>query len=303
MRPAQKIRRTLVYGLAVFFYRFLNLIPRKLAVFLGGWVGLAGWKIIRKDQRLIFRHLGLCYNGTMSPQEKVNIGQKFFINSGKNLADFVRLEANYDKEILQAISVEGLEHFDSGYKRGRGVFGITAHLGNFELLAVFLARKGYKIGVISRPLADSNLNQFLVKNREKLGITNFNASDSPVGVVKWLKSGGAVGVLIDTDSTRVKGMYLPVFNRLSKVPVGQSIIALKLGTALIPMACVRDSKNRYKVIIKPEIPINITSDTQKDICTITKSCCFELEKLIKQYPDQWIWMHNRWKSRPEENRA
>jgi len=302
MRLAQKIRRTLVCGTARFCSHFFNIIPRKLAVFLGGWVGLTAWKIISKDQSLIFRHLSLGYNGTMSPKEKVNLGQRFFINSGRNIADMLRFQKYYVEEISALIEVEGIEHFDRAYQKGKGVFGITAHLGNFELLAVFLAGRGYKIGVISRPLADNKLNELLVKNREKLGITNFYASDYPLGVVRWLKSGGAVGVLIDTDSSRVKGIYLPVFNRLSKVPVGQSLIAKRLGTALIPMACVRTAKNKYKVIIRPEIPINM-SNTQIDIYEITRSCSLELEQLIKQYPDQWIWMHNRWKSRPEEIRA
>jgi lauroyl/myristoyl acyltransferase len=92
MRLAQIIRRTLVYRITRFFYQVFNIIPRKLAVFLGGWLGLAGWKIITKDQRLIFRHLELCYDGTMSAQEKVNIGQRFFINSGRNIADMLRFK-------------------------------------------------------------------------------------------------------------------------------------------------------------------------------------------------------------------
>jgi KDO2-lipid IV(A) lauroyltransferase len=303
MRLAQTIRRTLVYWTARSFYQVFNFIPRKLAVFLGGWIGLAGWKIITKDQRLIFRHLRLCYDGSMSAPEKVKIGQRFFINSGRNIADMLRFEKHFDSEISGLITVEGLEHFDRAYKRGKGVFGITGHLGNWELLAVYLAKLGYKIGVISRPLADNNLNKLLVTNRAKLGITNFYASDSPIGVVKWLKSGGAVGVLIDTDSSRVKGEFIPVFDRLAKVPVGQTVIAVELGAALIPMACIRTPDNHYRVIIRPEIPINITSDIRKDIYRATQSSSHELEKLIRQYPDQWIWMHNRWRSSPEENRA
>ncbi len=287
----------------MFFYRLFNLISRKSAIFLGGWIGLAAWKIITKDQRLVFRHLALCYDGTISAQEKVNVGQKFFINSARNIVDMLRFEKHFDSEMPDLIEVEGLENFEQAYKRGKGVFGVTGHLGNFELLAVYLAKRGYKTGVISRPLADNKLNEMLVKNREKLGITNFYASDSPIGVVKWLKTGGAVGVLIDTDSSRVKGEYIPIFDRLAKVPVGQTVIAMELGSALVPMACLRTSKHHYKVIIRPEIPINITSDTKKDIYRITRSSSIELEKLIRQYPDQWIWMHNRWRSSPEVNRA
>ena len=302
MKLTQKIRRFLVYSITRFSSVLFNLIPRKLANFLGGWVGLAAWKLITKDQRLIFRHLSLCYNGSLTVREKVNIGQRFFINSGRNISDLIRFENHYDRDIHGLIDVEGMAHFDNAYKKGKGVFGITGHLGNFELLAVFLAKCGYRIGVVSRPLADNKLNEMLITNRKKMGIANFYASENPIGVVKWLKSGGAIGVLIDTDSSRVKGDFFPFYNRLSKLPVGQSVMALRLGSPLVPIACVRNGNNRYKVIIRPEIPINNTGDLKNDINRITRSCSLELETMIRTYPDQWIWMHNRWKSSPE-NRA
>jgi len=302
MKLTQKIRRFLVYSITRFSSVLFNLIPRKLANFLGGWVGLAAWKLITKDQRLIFRHLSLCYNGSLTVREKVNIGQRFFINSGRNISDLIRFENHYDRDIHGLIDVEGMAHFDNAYKKGKGVFGITGHLGNFELLAVFLAKCGYRIGVVSRPLADNKLNEMLITNRKKMGIANFYASENPIGVVKWLKSGGAIGVLIDTDSSRVKGDFFPFYNRLSKLPVGQSVMALRLGSPLVPIACVRYGNNRYKVIIRPEIPINNTGDLKNDINRITRSCSLELETMIRTYPDQWIWMHNRWKSSPE-NRA
>jgi len=270
---------------------------------LGGWVGLAAWKIITKDQRLIFRHLSICYNGTLSTVEKVNIGQRFFVNSGRNIADLVRFEKHFERELAPLTDFEGLEHFDRAYKKGRGVFGITAHLGNYELLAVVLGKLGYRIGVISRPLADKRLNELLVGTRQRLGIVNFYASDYPLGVVRWLKSGGAVGVLIDTDSEKARGNFVPFYQIMAKVPVGQSIIAAKLGVPLVPMACVRVGGSNYKVIIRPEIPINISSGPEKEVCRITRACNRELEVLIQQYPDQWIWMHNRWRSSPGIIRA
>lgn len=302
MRLTQKIKRFAVFAIARFSSKLFNLIPRKLANFLGGWVGLAAWKLITKDQRLIFRHLSLCYNGTLTDWEKINIGQRLFINSGRNISDLLRFERHYGREIEPAIEVEGLEHFDRAYQRGNGVIGITGHLGNFELLAVYLAKCGYRIGVVSRPLADNKLNEMLITNRQKMGIVNFYASERPTGVFRWLKSGGAVGVLIDTDSSRVNGDFFPFYNRMSKLPVGQTVIALKLGAALVPMACVRVGNRHYKVIIRPEIPINNSVDVKSEIYRVTKSCNLELENMIKDYPDQWIWMHNRWKSSPE-NRA
>lgn len=301
MKISQKVRRFVVFRLATFLYSLFNVLPHKAALFVGGWAGLLAWKIISKDQRLMFRHLSLCYDGLMSPNQKVRLGQKVFINSGRNLVDVVRVSRHYESDLKSIIEIDRLEHFDCAYRRGNGVIGVTGHIGNFELLAVVLSKLGYKIGVISRPLADKNLNNLLVKNREKAGVKNFYASDLPLGMVKWLKSGGAVGVLIDTDSSRVKGEFVPAFGRMAKVPVGQSIMALELSIPLIPMACIRNEQNAYRVIIRPEIPINRTGDHQRDIYNITLNCSREIDKIINEFPEQWIWMHNRWRSTPAKN--
>jgi KDO2-lipid IV(A) lauroyltransferase len=211
----------------------------------------------------------------------------------------VRFKKEFNVSVPEFVNVEGLEHFDRAYKRGKGVFGVTGHLGNYEILAVYLAKLGYRVGVISRPLADNRLNELLVRNRERMGVTNFYASDNPLAVVRWLGSGGAIGVLIDTDSSRVRGEFIPFFGRMAKVPVGQTVIALRTGAALVPLYCARLTRNRYKVIIRPEIPINVGNYHERDIFRITEQCNYELETQIRRYPDQWIWMHNRWKSSPE----
>ena len=108
-----------------------------------------------------------------------------------------------------------------------------------------------------------------------------------------------MGVLIDTDSMRVKSAFIPAFGRLSWTPIGQSILGLKTGAAFVPMACVRIGK-RYKIIIKPEIVIESTGDFDKDVYNVTKKCTEALEEIINEYKDQWIWIHNRWHTRPED---
>lgn len=296
---AKRMKRGTVYHATRLLLLIFNAIPRSMAVFFGGMIGLVAWKMLPRDRYRISRHLTLAFNSRFSAARRNNIGRDFFIKSGKNLADMVRFRSRYATELKPLIDVEGLEHFDTAYRRGKGVLGVTGHIGNFELLAVHLASLGYEIAVIGRELYDLRLNRLLVANREALGLTNIATTDSPRAFLNWLKRGRAIGVLIDTDSIRVRGMFIPAFGRLSNTPVGQSIIGLKAGAAFVPIACVRTGDNRYKVIIKPEARPEPDADFDKAVYQVTLACTRALEEIIASYPDQWIWLHNRWHTRPE----
>ena len=298
----KKLKRDLVYYPSAAFVRLVNIIPRSTAIFLGSVLGLTLHALLHRDRHKMFRHLTLAFGESLPDTDKRRIGRKFFVNSGRNLIEVARFKKHYEKEIRPLVTVEGLEHFDRAYKAGKGLIGVTGHIGNFELLAVHVAAMGYRIAVIGREMYDPRLNRLLVENREATGLTNIQTTDSPRKMMGWLKEGGAVGVLIDTDSFRVRSMFVPFFGRLSNTPVGQSAVGLRVGAAFLPMACVRTAGNRYRIIIKPAIDYEPTGDNDRDIYEITLRCTQALEEIIRQYPDQWIWIHNRWHTRPE-NRA
>ena len=298
MPSLKKFKRTAVFNLTRLLLFFFNIIPRRTAVFIGGWLGLAAWKLFSRDRYRFLRHLSLVYKDKLSLKEKNAISRNFFINSGKNLADVIRFKKHYRGEIKPLVTVEGLEYFDRAYNEGRGLFGITGHIGNFELLAVHIAELGYKIAVIGREMYDTRIDRLLVANREAMGLTNIPTTESPRKLLSWLKEGGAVGVLIDTDSFRVRGMFVPAFGRLSNTPVGQTIISLKTGAALLPMFCLRTADNRYKIIIRPPIEYNPGDTSEEQVYKVTLKCTRELEEIIDRFPDQWIWLHNRWRTRP-----
>lgn len=299
MKLRKKIKRDAVYGLTRLMFWLLNAVPRSWAMFLGSFFGLAAWHILPREQHRVFRHLTLAYCHKLSVDEKKRIGRAFFINSGRNLADAIRFKKHFASEIRDLVDIEGLEHFDTAYRRGNGVFGVTGHIGNFELLPVYFAGLGYKTAVIGRRLYDARLDELLVGNRQSFGITNIATTDSPRVMFRWLKQGGVVGVLIDNDSSRVRSMHIPAFGRLSNTPVGQSIIARKTRAALVPVACLRTEEDRYKIIVRPEV--NVSPDLpEKDwIYRVTLLCTKELEGIIRLYPEQWAWHHNRWRTRPQ----
>jgi Kdo2-lipid IVA lauroyltransferase/acyltransferase len=298
VKISKKIKNSLVYYFVLCIVGFFNAVPRSTALFFGSVFGYAAYLLVKKDRLKAERHLKLIYGTSIKLSERRLIVRRLFINFGKNIAEAVRFKKYYFSQIQPLIDVEGIEYFDEVYKRGKGVIAVTGHIGNFELLAAYFANAGYNAAVIGREMYDKRLDRLLVGNRAALNVVNIDTNDSPRRVLKVLKEGFALGVLIDTDSMRVRSEFIPAFGRLSYTPVGQTILGLKTGAGFIPMACVRDGK-RYKIIIRPEIKIESTGDFDRDVYNITKRCTAALEEIIDNYKDQWIWIHNRWLTKPE----
>ena len=294
MRLRKRLKHGVAFRVTRFLLVFANQVPRRLALFAGAVLGLAAWWLLPRERYRMFRHLGVAYGDGLSSGQKQNIGRQFFINSGKNLTDTIRCRKHFPDEIKPLVSVEGFEHFDAAYRRGNGVLAVTGHLGNFELGAIFVAALGYKMAVIGREMLDPKLDELLVGNRETLGLTNLSTTDSVRKSLKWLKAGGIIGVLIDTDSIRVRSIFVPTFGRLALTPVGQTLIGLRAGAAFVPIACLRTADDRYRLIVRPEVKAESSGDIDADAYHVTAACTRQLESIISENPDQWIWLKNRW---------
>jgi KDO2-lipid IV(A) lauroyltransferase len=266
---------------------------------IGGILGGLAHLIFIQDRRRAIKNLELAFRNELSVFERKRIVKNIFRNIALNAIDVMRFKKHFHREIKPLIDVEGIEYLDEVYRRGKGVICPTGHIGNFELLAAYVANAGYKVAAIGREIYDKRLNKALVDNRESMNIINIDTRDSPRKMLKLLKDGYILGVLIDTDSFRVRSAFVPAFGRLSWTPIGQSIIGLRSGAGFVPAACVRAGK-RYKIIFKPEIVVEKSGDFDQDAYNITKKSSEVWENFVREYKDQWIWMHDRWRTRPKE---
>ncbi len=298
-KPIQKFKNNLVYLFIKFVIFIFNVLPRSIGLFLGSILAYLMYLIFKKEKIKSDKNLQIAFGDTLSETERQAIIKQMFFNIVSNFIDIIRMPRKYKSQLRPLIDVEGLEHFEKVYRRGKGVISVTGHIGNFELLAAFSAGEGYKSAAIGREVYDKRLNKLLVNNREKMGLVNIDTNDSPRKILKLLKDGYVLGVLMDTDSYRVRSEMIPVFGTPSNTPVGQSIIGLKTGAGFVPTACVRNG-NRYKVIYKPEVTINRTDDFDADVYNITKKCTEVWEEIVGEHKDQWIWMHNRWATTQED---
>ncbi len=244
-------------------------------------------------------NLKLAFGKQMNDTKLVKLARQVFKNVGQNVADAVRLSKMSWEDVKKITSIEGIEHFDQAYRSGKGVIALTGHIGNFELLGAYFSLKGYKLSVVGRELYDPRLDRLLVKNRESVGLENIPSSAGVKHILKALRSGRALGVLADQDSSRVRGVFINFFGKPARTPVGPALLAYKTGSPIVPMAIVRTNQDRYKIMVKPQIKLSFSADRDNDVLETTQRYTLILESIIRRYPDQWLWMHDRWRSKPE----
>ena len=261
-------------------------------------MGKLAYLIIADARKRTRNNLKSAFGEDKDERELKKLASLVFENVGKNVADAVRLKDMKWEEIEKITEIEGLEYFDDAYKRGKGVIAVTGHIGNFELLAAYLSLKGYKLSVIGRELYDPRLDALLVKNRESVGLKNIPSTASVKQVIRALRSGRVLGVLADQDSSRVRGVFVNFFKRPARTPVGPALLAYKIQSPIVPMAIARERDNKYKIIVKEPIELTFSDDKEKDIIQTTQEYTKVLESVIREYPSQWLWMHDRWKSKP-----
>ena len=298
-RIRKRIKNWFLYRLISSIISLLNFLPRNVAITVGGIWGQLAFLVIRDARRRTLSNLSMAFGEKTNEKELTRLACKVFQNLGKNVADAVRLKKMTWEDVEKITEIEGLEHLDKAYQTGKGVIALSGHIGNFELLGAYLSLRGYKVSVVGRELYDPRLDRLLVKNRESLGLENIPSRAGIRPVIRALRAGRVLGVLADQDSSRVRGVFVDFFGRPARTPAGPGLLSYKIRSPIIPMAIVRKSRDRYKIIVKPEVELGFSGDREKDLTDVTQAYTRVLESIIREYPDQWLWMHDRWKSKPQ----
>ncbi len=295
----KRLKNWFLFRLITILISLLNFLPRSFAISVGRFLGRLAYLLIADARKRTQRNLRLAFGKELDETKLRRLASQVFENVGKNVADAVRLKKMRWENIERITEIEGLEYFDEAYRAGKGVIGFTGHIGDFELMAAYFSLRGYKLSVVGRELYDPRLDRLLVENRESVGLENIPSSAGIKPILKVLRAGKFLGVLADQDSSRVRGVFVDFFGRPARTPAAPALFAYKTGSPIVPMAIVRKDKNKYKIIVKPPVELTFSEDREKDIIDVTQRCTKVLESIIREYPDQWLWMHERWKSKPD----
>lgn len=264
--------------------------PRRIALPLGVFYARLLDLLIPRLRRTAFRNLELA--GFPAPRRKP-IVDGVFSSIGRILTLFARFPDLNRKNISDWICYDGFEHFERARTRGKGVLFATAHLGNWELSAFAHALLAEPLHIVVRPLDNPFIDSLVERRRTLSGNHLIDKTDAARSILRALRKGEAVGVLIDQNSSASEGVFVDFFGVKACANASFARIAAHSGAAVVPGFALWDAqRSRYTLRFYPEVEITgePSSDTQR-LQTI-------LENVIRQYPDQWLWIHRRWKTRP-----
>ncbi len=300
MANAKRIRRYIQYEIVYWFVRLLiaisMMMSRKSWLKVCGVLGQLAYYVATKTRKLTIRHLSMAYP-TKSQQEVKALAKSTFKMLGKNAGDILRSSRSVRslKDLEKFLVTDGLENYEVAHKKGKGVIFLTCHLGAFDMQITNMAMRGLDPNIIGTPLKNKKLNELLWEYRNAHGAIPIARGKETFKLIKVLKSGGSVALLIDQD-TKVKSVFVDFFGMKAATPAGATILALKTGAAVIPTYIHLGEDGLQHMYLLPEIPMTITGDEEKDVVFNTQILTNFIEETIRKYPDQWVWMHERWKT-------
>ncbi len=276
-----------LYRLVASFLRALPLA----AGFRAGWVlGALGYWIAGPYRRLVLANLRVAFREEKSDTELRTIARQHFASLGANLLAGIKLPTLTREEIESVVTVEGLEHMEPQYGKGGFVF-VISHIGNWEMFAQLTPHIfKCKTGTIYQRLGNQWLDAEVRRDRARLGLQLFERKDGFGAAAKFLREGGAVGVLVDQHAGDA-GLWCPLFGRLASTSTLAATLALRTGAWLMPAAVFTAGVARWRVVIRPRMQPHGQSADE-----ITARINQTLEAQIRESPADWFWVHNRWKT-------
>lgn len=287
--------------------RTLQRMPRAKAMQFGERFGKFAHFVTRnfskRSQRYAHRNLRITRfpRPEMTFAERDAFIQRVFIQFAKSTVDFMRGPALTRDELLRLVQVEGIEYLQEAQRRGKGIIFASGHIGNWELAARYLVANGFPLTTVAREPEDGGFAGYVNELRENGGYrVLYRGSASVRELLGVLKRNETIALLPDQNSG---DLFLPFFGIPAGTVAGPASLALHTGATLLVGACVRLPDDTYRVICLPPVDLTSTKDRQADTIRIMTEVNQGLESLVRQYPDQWLWLHNRWKSAFEEGNS
>jgi KDO2-lipid IV(A) lauroyltransferase len=292
MRTRSAIRDGAEYGAALVVLKTLRWAPRTLADRLARVYARLLDRALPRLRRIAYRNLALALPA-LGPARHREIVDGVFRSIARVLVAFAKFPAIRRDTVKEWIRCEGLEYVEAAMRQGRGVLFATAHLGNWELSAYAHALLAAPMDVVVRPLDNPWIDAAVEQRRGLSGNRTIGKQEYARAILKALAANRAVGILVDQNSAADAGVFVDFFGVKACAGVGFAKLAARSGAAVIPgFAVWEEAEQRYVLRFRP--PVEITGDAARD----TQAVQSELERAIRQYPDQWLWIHRRWKTRP-----
>jgi KDO2-lipid IV(A) lauroyltransferase len=292
------MRESIEYRLVVAVARCLGLLPRGFARLLARLLAFAVYLCFGRLRRVGVRNLEMALP-QLSSKTRKRMLHCVYIYLAWQLVEFCRMTRYTPENTRNWLRTEGLENYLEAQARGKGVLIVTGHLGAWELSSFYHSLMGHPMGMVIRRLDNRKLDAFVNGIRCLHGNFILSKDDFGRGLLTAMHEGKSVGILMDTNMTPPQGEFVRFFGVPACTATGLAHIARKTGAAVLPgFMFWESSEKRYVLRFGAGIEIPHTDDVADDILKGTQRCTNVIEEWIRRYPDQWLWIHRRWKTRP-----
>jgi KDO2-lipid IV(A) lauroyltransferase len=273
-------------------------VPRRILRAVGSFGGLLGYLVDRRHRRITLDNLARALGDEYDAAGLRRVARDCWRHFGRITIDsfyFPRLTA---ESVSRLVDVEGRAYLMEAWARGKGVLIFSGHFGHWELAAIVNGFVGVPLALIARPLSNPGLERMLADLRSVSGNRIVYKRNAVRAAIKALREKMAVAIMIDQDA-RQQGVFVPFFGRLASTTPTLARMALRTGAPILPVSCVPIAGDRYRLVIGPEIEVRSDADPESEVLRVTAECTAILESWVRMRPELWLWMHRRWKTRPD----
>ncbi len=295
-----KIIIRLEYLLARSLLLGLGILPRRLALAVGKGLGRIVYYFGGKLRRTGARNLQIAFP-EMDPGQRERLLRSCFENLGRLLGEFSQFSKATPEKLRAMIEYDqvGLAHLRHAETKDKGIIFLTGHIGAWELLSFGWSALEYPINFLVRPIDNPAIEQMIQKIRTRYGNRAIDKKSAARQALRVLRQGGTLGILSDLNTQEFEGVFVPFFGKLACTTAGVATLALKTDAVVIPTCAIwSQQKQRYFFHGEPPIELVRTGDHEKDVEVNTARFTAAIERMVRLYPDQWLWIHKRWKTRP-----
>jgi KDO2-lipid IV(A) lauroyltransferase len=282
--------------------KLLGVLPRNVARGLAVFVARILYALLPKLRKIAEFNVRLAFPDWSDAQRSL-VKRGMLRNLGWMAAEFARFPSYTDENIDETLILDGQDNFLAAQRRGKGVLYLTGHIGAWELSSFAHALYGFPLHYMARPLDNLQLNALVNQYRCLSGNRPIYKNESARMLLKILRSAGTVGILADQNTMPDEGMFVDFFGTPACTTTGIARVALHTDAAVVPgYAYWDESIGKYRLRFEPAVELSRTGDTERDVFVNTQKFAKVIEGIIRKYPEQWVWVHARWKTRPKGER-
>jgi KDO2-lipid IV(A) lauroyltransferase len=296
--PIKERIKVLAYLSYLFLKGFgllVNLLPEKFSLWVGRQLGNVMYYLDLEHRKVAIQNLHVAFGEEKSEEEIRSIAKKSFQNLGMSAVEFFRLPETDVGEFKKKVDIEGLEVYKKALDNKRGILLLLSHFGNWELMGLMSKFLGSPITVIARPIKKNRwLNHWVGAVRSGTGMEVISTEKASRKVIRVLSQNRMVGILIDQRAKRSEGVWIDFFGKKVPSTPALAVLAMRTGAPVVPVFMIRNGYQKHRLLIKAPLQLVDTGDVKEDVVANTQLINDTLASMIRQYPDQWFWVHRRW---------